>query len=626
MRLVVPLSLALLTLSAPALAQERCSSIDIVSPAPRNEGARSAASCTDCSDEGQVTITFSFESEVRCGRFVDGQPWVLDEGSGVTITGISPAVTADCGADTCNGWMVNTTGGQALDARSRYDADSEPGVRNPSTDAPFVASAGDSLLKAVSFQDEVVGSDCRNRDVLGTEPRHCLYFAGVLTVLGEAPADGTGEGYFRPPYAGPAKPLIPVGEARLDRLPSLPLSAVEDHPDRERAEQMLCSVPLEFMGTYAQERFSAFLNVDESRGYYGYVSTRLGDYLLRALFEDRTDRMAACLVQRGIDLHHMAVPPVETAWGANGGHGQGRMVWPYLAAALLERSDWADALDALPPGRFAERSQVYWSPLADPEGERGEPGEVLYGAHPAEGGIGMCQTSEYFGRCYPDWPGSCNRVCADPFGLIDGGSPGGSYQQIFSPASRAFALTAHLVPDVASGFPLDHGKPLILHYVDRWVEHGTWAAPDPCDAADPLDDASPAGCASDPLGTCVCNPGDGRYTDRHGTNADGGKAYKTRYTTAVWQAFRSCATDCECDGMDGLCEVAPRPDGGVGDRDAGSDPVDGSTPRDGGSEGPGGDDASGDAGSGDGCGCATAPPPASALPFLLGWLAFRRRR
>lgn len=623
MRLVL-LASVLLTLARPALAQERCTSIDIVSPTPRSEGAQSAASCTDCTAEGQVTLTFTFESEVPCGRFVDGQPWVLDEGSGVAITGISPAVTADCGAETCNGWMVNTTGGQALDARNRYDSDAEPAVRNPSASEPYVATAGQSLLKAVSFQDEVVGTDCRARDVLGTEPRHCLYFAGVLTVLGEMPADGTGAGYFRPPYAGPDKPLIPVSDARLDRLPALPLDAVDDHPSRERAEQMLCSVPLEFMGTYAQERFSAFLNVDESRGYYGYVSTRLGDYLLRALFDDRTERMAACLVQRGIDLHHMAVPPVETRWGANGGHGQGRMVWPYLAAALLERPAWADALDALPPGHFAERSQVYWSPLADPEGERAEPGEVLYGAHPAEGGIGMCQTSEYFGRCYPDWPGSCNRVCADPFGLIDGGSPGGSYQQIFSPASRAFALTAHLVPDVAGDWPLDHGKPLILDYIDRWVEHGTWAAPDPCDAADPLADSSPSDCASDPLGTCVCNPGDGRYTERHGTSADGGTSYKTRYTTDVWQAFRACATGCACEGMEGLCEAAPRPDGGVSDADAGSESTDGSAPdRDGGSAGA---DGGGDGSEDDGCGCTTAPAPAGALPLLLAWLAFRRRR
>ncbi|MEZ4338174.1 MAG: hypothetical protein R3B82_16255 [Sandaracinaceae bacterium] len=617
---------ALLALPLPAAAQT-CRTVTIASPAPRAVEAQSAASCTGCGADGSVDITFTFDRDVPCGTFVDGSPWVSAEGGSVAIVDIQPPVTSDCGAATCNGWMVNLSGnGQALDARASFDAAAAPPIANPSASTPFVAAGGTSILKAVSFQDEVVGADCSDASVLGAEPRHCLYFAGVLTVLDAAPPDGTGAGYFRPPYVGTDRPLIAVSEARLDRLPSLPSSGASGGPDRDRAETALCQVPLSFMGTYANQYFKAYLNVDEARGYHGYVSQRLGDHLLRALFEDRTDRMAACLVQRGIDLYHMLLPPVAVAWGPNGGHGQGRTMWPYLAAALLERPAWASAMDAMDRVRFAERSQVYWSPVADPDGAwGGGPGEALYGSHPGAGGIGMCQTAEYFGRCYPDWPGSCNRICADPFGFIDGGEPGTSYQQIFSPAGRAFALAAHLVPDLAAAWPRDDGHAVFLEYIDRWVAFGEWTSPDPCDPTDPLAASNTADCASGPVGTCVCNPGTGRYVDRHGTSPDSG-FYGTAFTTEVWGAFRSCATDCSCEGMAGLCAPPVAPDAGPTDLDAASPASDGGGPID--VDATSGADAGAPPSATSDCGCRVGVSDVSAgFPILaLGLLLGTRRR
>jgi hypothetical protein len=115
---------------------------------------------------------------------------------------------------------------QALDGRARFDPSVAPPVRNPSAQEPFVAQAGMSILKAASFQDEVVGTDCRDASVLGSEPRHCLYFGAVLTVLDAPPSDGTGAGFFRPGYTAGQRELIPVAAAGFDLLPRLPLSSV----------------------------------------------------------------------------------------------------------------------------------------------------------------------------------------------------------------------------------------------------------------------------------------------------------------------------------------------------------------------------------------------------------------
>jgi len=633
-RVVIPHLLIVLTAAgiAPgrARADATCTEVSIVSPAARTAAARTSASCTGCDDEGRVTITFRFAESTECGQFVDGSPWVVADAGGLPIVEITPPVTADCGGGTCNGWMVDiasTT--QAFDSRKRFDAGGAPAIRNPSDADPFVAQAGQSIVKAVSFQDEIVGADCWSDVVLGSQPRHCLYFAGVLTVLDAPPPDGTGAGYFRPPYVGTEHPLIPVSEARLDRLPSLPTAGFTNLPALDETETYLCMTDLTFTGGYTSEDHKGFLNVGETRGYNGYVMYALGERLLRALFEDRTPRMAACLVQRGIDLYYMLLPPVSTSWEPNGGHGQGRMMWPYLAAALLGRDDWVAAMNAMDRVRFAERSQVYYSPLADPDAEDGPAGEVLYGSHPAAGGLGQCTESEYFNRCYPDWPGSCNRICADPFALIDGGSPGTSYQVIFTPTARAFALTAHLVPDLESAWPVDDGHALLLEYIDRWMTHGAWTAPDPCDAADPLDPSSPASCTSGPLGTCVCRPGTGRYTDRDGTAVDGGGAYRSQLVTDIWNAFRDCASDCSCEGMEGLCVpwVPPDADAGVGGNAGDGDDGGSGTAPDGGSSdaGSGADSPSGNGG----CGCRTSSASSSGtlllLAFLL-WNARRRRR
>ena len=161
----------------------------------------------------------------------------------------------------------------------------------------------------------------------------------------------------------------------------------------------------------------------------------------------------------------------------------------------------------------------------------------------------------------------CNgqRISADPYGYIDGGFlPGDSYQYCCTSAVwKGTALPLLLWQPARAAFN-DEG---FITYVQRWVNFGAWAQPDPC--------APPSGMCSDGsgpcTGTCQGSPcgkngtcqlsmagygttfgpdsarggcildkdpsdGVGRFPDRHGAGRDGG-GYASRFAAAMWAAY-----------------------------------------------------------------------------------------
>lgn len=119
----------------------------------------------------------------------------------------------------------------------------------------------------------------------------------------------------------------------------------------------------------------------------------------------------------------------------------------------------------------------------------------------------------------------------DPYGFIDGGMNEvraiNSYQLCrTTPPWKSSALIARLIPEIMTVWD----NPTFFAYVDRWVNHGVTAQPDPC--APVSQGGGPdgeGGCVLDPdltpgstMTTFTCQPAKrcGRWPDRDGTHKD----------------------------------------------------------------------------------------------------------
>ena len=138
-------------------------------------------------------ITWTFSEAVAYGQYVNGDYWVLDTGSGVTVTDISPLST-DVGGWITNGSMINPhrAEGQGYDSSATAPYDAANNVGRPSgadltAGNPLALVTGDSLISTKS---------------VGTQSNWPqLSDASVLTVVSSAPATGS----FRPPYTNGSK-------------------------------------------------------------------------------------------------------------------------------------------------------------------------------------------------------------------------------------------------------------------------------------------------------------------------------------------------------------------------------------------------------------------------------------
>jgi len=341
-------------------------------------------------------ITFQFDGDYQVGRFVDGEPWVIENfpGEGVRITAISPDYFPGH-----NGYDVNRTDsyGNSLDDRING------GFKQPQP-LPKTYGANSAILKVESLDPTY--EDCRKVYNVKT----CIKQASVLLVLATVPPANS----FRPPYAGKDKPLFSAN-LDLSGLPQVPEVA---------GQVSLSDAEAVFAGGVWLD------NVNSSRNSYGHTADamrRIGGgccatygsnlaisittAMLRTMHNNTDEEkryLANRIIQYAIDTYYLVLTGMT--YPANGGIFGGRKAPILYAGKLLNHSGMMNIGNTHNGNIFQEDGYHYY----------GVHGEALWG-------MNTCGSGRYLGG---------GKVCRDPEGIVDGGyCNGGPYCDTYSSGS-----------------------------------------------------------------------------------------------------------------------------------------------------------------------------------------------
>lgn len=177
----------------------------------------------------QNGITWTFAEQVQCGKFANGDNWVVGP---VTITRIDPA-SSNAGGRVINGSEINPkpTGGQGYDSSMTYNSyDASLNVAlGVSAQSPLTISNASSLVPTISRSD------------VGVTPQ--LRTAAVLTILEAPPAVGS----FRPAYVGTNKAIV-HNESDINYSLLKSLSPTSSAPSLSSATNYFSRVWLDYRG------------------------------------------------------------------------------------------------------------------------------------------------------------------------------------------------------------------------------------------------------------------------------------------------------------------------------------------------------------------------------------------
>jgi hypothetical protein len=302
--------------------------------------------CTTIERHG---VTFELEGPHPCGRFVNGDWWVLPAGgaSTVAVRAVSPAPTG-----TRNGAEVDPEPGSAHafdDRASGFDA--SRGAR-----FPLALEAGRSLVATASSPD---ATDCTDGGGFAgwTDPDgDCnrsgyVRTAAVLTALAEVPPFDA----FRPSPT--------PGEEPFRRLSQLDRSLLGTHaiPEGTTVPELAPLVArLEIVRLDHKEGWTAqqIQPMNAITGYGADVTARLS--LIAVLLHSdlpaaEKEPLLVAYLQTGIDLH--GIHRAGGFWPADGGHGSGRKLPILFAGAVFGDADMLSIGGN--PGAFQEDCQTY---------------------------------------------------------------------------------------------------------------------------------------------------------------------------------------------------------------------------------------------------------------------------
>lgn len=440
----------------------------------------------------QFGVTWEFSSAHEYGTFANGDFWVVGP---VTVTNMTPAWSG-----TNHGWEINPTwqSGQGFFTNFFYDPALRPAMPFSVTNSSLVKTIGGVTAQSASM----------------------IHTAAVLTVVTGIPPT-SGATVFRPPYVGTNKPFYLTTSLQSNLLPSY--ASVASAPT-------LASVVSNFSKCLRMDHTSGDARVCRPAGamkdYQPENTAELNESMLRLMLNDSyADKLPALIqfTQHAIDHAHAVYlgyrnPP--------SGHNPNHRVIAAWGAVMLDITEIKTAL-ASATG-FHEDENLY----------DGLPGALW----------GVANTENAYWNFIMGLGGS--RSNKDPYNYIDGGNltTGSSeYQFINSQSLKGQTLIYKLFPQLQVCIPAARWLTL-SNYSSRWVNHGTWALPDP---AAPYD-GTPANYGitfgSNGMGGFIA--GSGRFPSKHGEATDDGQ-YKSAFVAEMWGAYAGSSDILPSSGFSG---------------------------------------------------------------------------
>lgn len=384
-------------------------------------------------------ITWTFAADYTVGQFVTGDYYVVDPGSGITITSVSPAQTS-----TTNGTQVNPTvdGSQCFDSRANYwNATLRPTF-------PLTVHGGDAVISTISVGDSAAtATDWAGGSI---DSHTFVWGAEILTVLSAAPPAGS----FRPGYTDRSQHLYASSSVNLGILPalSIPSGASLPHP-LSYYERGMDRPWLMFLYNYTSRSIHAVQNMYE---YHREISTFFSEFAV-IMMTNTTGMQPAInrLIQIGIDAYYI---------GQQGVGDSAYYVLPTLYAGLLlgdsEMTNFftGTTLRAKPRDYpdfyyWADHQSTLTSGVV-PVGQTWTGHTVFFRNQVGDGEHEHLHPSEWNQTTYDHWKNEAYRRGID------------SYTQV------GMALSARLMGNNAMTL---WNHPATFDYIDRWMGED-WAA------------------------------------------------------------------------------------------------------------------------------------------------------
>jgi len=307
----------------------------------------------------QYGITWTFETPVRVGQFINGDWFIVGP---TTIKAIDPRPLyggeipekeidgneKDRPQNQLirNGFMLNPPAAMKV----AYDS----GVRNlfdPSLiqKLPVTVKPGDSLVSTISMpKNWILNAQLRNKVERGVEDGSPIRTAAVLTcVAAPQPADA-----FRPAFCDRTQKIY---LSRNLKRESLPRAAAT--PGIPKIEQYIRFTQRPWVGTGFFGFEEPVENMPQYGLEYGRVAGTTALLLCTDLKHEQKEPLLVNFVQVGIDLGGMvrAGHPGWTGWG---GHGSGRKLPIVFVGLLLGDDVLANINRSFPKASFGEDEQT----------------------------------------------------------------------------------------------------------------------------------------------------------------------------------------------------------------------------------------------------------------------------